>query len=107
MGAGIVGRQKKYWRDFKNSFRTGRNYQPKKFYSMGYMQDIDPWLSDVLTSLEPGVEIEEAKYEIKKKILESYRNGLEAGKIVNSYRNGVEAGKKGDRKPYSKRSPRS
>ncbi len=59
---------------------------------MGYMQDIDPWLTDVLTSLEPGVEIKEAKQEIKTKILESYRNGLEAGK-------------QGPRKPYNKRSP--
>ena len=38
--------------------------------------------------------IENAKREIKAKILESYRNG-------------VEAGKKGDRKPYIKRSLRS
>ncbi len=57
------------------------------------MENVDSWLTDLLTTLEPGVEIDDAKDEIKARILESYRNGLEAGK-------------RSDRKPQGRRSVR-
>ena len=39
------------------------------------IEAVDTWLEEQLTSLEPGVEIEDAKHAIKVKILESYHNG--------------------------------
>lgn len=39
------------------------------------IQAIDTWLEEQLTSLEPGVEIDDAKHAIKVKILQVYRNG--------------------------------
>lgn len=39
------------------------------------IQNVDTWLEEQLTSLEPGVEIDDVKHAIKVKILESYRNG--------------------------------
>ena len=39
------------------------------------IQDVDIWLEEQLTSLEPGVEIDDAKHAIKVKILQAYRTG--------------------------------
>ena len=44
---------------------------------MNYMQEIDAWLSELLTAL-PANQLEDAKKQIKDKILESYKNGLKA-----------------------------
>lgn len=44
---------------------------------MGYLHDIDAWLSDILKPL-PEEERDRAKKGIKTKILESYRNGAKA-----------------------------
>ena len=44
---------------------------------MGYMNEVDAWLVEVLKHL-PIDHLDEAKREIKAKILESYRNGLKA-----------------------------
>ena len=41
------------------------------------MQEIDAWLSELLTGL-PANQLEDAKKQIKARILESYKNGLEA-----------------------------
>ena len=47
---------------------------------MNYMNKIDAWLEELLGSVEPGVEITDAKKAIKEKILESYRNGQRSGR---------------------------
>ena len=44
---------------------------------MNYMQEVDTWLSELLTGL-PANQLEEAKKQIKARILESYKNGLKA-----------------------------
>ena len=44
---------------------------------MGYMEEVDQWLVEVLKHL-PIDHLEEAKQQIKEKILQSYRNGLKA-----------------------------
>ena len=44
---------------------------------MGYLQDVDKWLGEVLPDIPEANAI---KREIKAKILESYRNGQAAGK---------------------------
>ena len=45
---------------------------------MGYLQDADGWLNEVLKHL-PIDHLDEAKKHIKAKILESYKNGLKKG----------------------------
>ena len=47
---------------------------------MGYLQKADDELNEILKHL-PIDQLEQAKRAIKTKILESYRNGLEAGKL--------------------------
>ena len=44
---------------------------------MGYMDEVDQWLAEVLKHL-PIDRLDEAKRQIKGKILQSYRNGLKA-----------------------------
>ena len=44
---------------------------------MGYMEQVDQWLVEVLKHL-PIYHFDEAKRQIKEKILQSYRNGLKA-----------------------------
>ena len=46
---------------------------------ISYMQQADAWLEQLLGSLEPGVDISDAKRQIKDKLLESSRNGQQAG----------------------------
>jgi len=50
---------------------------------MSYMQEVDAWLTQVLTTLESGESeahwLERVKPQIKAKLLESYRNGQKAG----------------------------
>ena len=41
---------------------------------MGYLNDVDRWLDELLAEL-PAERLAEAKTEIKAKILASYRNG--------------------------------
>ncbi len=48
---------------------------------MGYLQDADAWLNEVLKHL-PIDHLDEAKKQIRAKILESYKNGLQAGKAT-------------------------
>ena len=48
---------------------------------MGYLQDADAWLNEVLKHL-PIDHLDEAKKRIRAKILESYKNGLQAGKTT-------------------------
>jgi len=45
---------------------------------MTYLKKIDAWLTEQLTSLEPGVEIADVRYRIKQKIYNSFRNGQRA-----------------------------
>lgn len=45
---------------------------------MGYLQDTDAWLNEVLKHL-PIDHLEETKKQIKAKVLESYRNGVKQG----------------------------
>ena len=45
---------------------------------MTYLQQVDAWLTQQLTSLEPGMEIADVKDSNRKKILESYHNGQQA-----------------------------
>ncbi len=42
---------------------------------MSYLQQLDEWLIEQLSSLEPGVEIDGVREAIREKILESYHNG--------------------------------
>ncbi len=51
-----------------------------------YMQQADAWLDGLLNSLEPGVDITDAKRAIKDKLLESYRNGQAAGPTKRPFR---------------------
>ncbi len=44
---------------------------------MGYMEEVDQWLVEVLKHLPIG-HLDEAKRQIKEIILQSYRNGLKA-----------------------------
>jgi hypothetical protein len=41
---------------------------------MGYLQDVDRWLDELLPDVPPESDV---KRQIKEKILESYRNGLQ------------------------------
>ena len=66
----------------------------KNLLFMNYMQEIDVILNELLHSLTPA-EREDTKKIIKQNILESYKNGIEAGK------------KGGEKKPTYKRSFRS
>ena len=45
---------------------------------MGYLQDTDTWLNEVLKDL-PIDHLDEAKKQIRAKILESYKNGIREG----------------------------
>lgn len=47
--------------------------------TMSYFKEIDAWLEGLLAPL-PEAEREDAKQGIKERILESYRNGMAAGK---------------------------
>jgi hypothetical protein len=49
---------------------------------ISYMQQADAWLDQLLHSLEPSVDISDAKRAIKDKLLESYRNGQQAGPSI-------------------------
>jgi len=47
---------------------------------MAYMHDLDEWLNGLFTDLaENAVSYEEMKHAIREKVLESYRNGQQAG----------------------------
>ena len=47
---------------------------------MGYMQEIDGWLDELFVEVsEERMELAELKKAIREKILESYRNGQQAG----------------------------
>jgi hypothetical protein len=68
---------------------------------MGYMQDADRWLDDVLVTLLDGEAVdvhilEDAKRQIREKLLESYRNGLKAREQSPSPRGG-------SRRPFRQR----
>jgi hypothetical protein len=47
---------------------------------MNYMEEFDRWLDGLLRGLQPAKDIEAAKRDIEEKVLESYRNGLKAGR---------------------------
>lgn len=59
---------------------------------MNYMQEVDAWLTEILTDPsfeQPSPEtIEDAKRQIKAKLLESYRNGQKACPKCNPKRTG-------------------
>jgi len=47
---------------------------------MGYLQEVDRWLDELLVEVsEERLEVAELKRAIREKILESYRNGQQAG----------------------------
>jgi hypothetical protein len=47
---------------------------------MGYLQEVDRWLDDLLTEVsEERIGVTELKRAIREKILESYRNGEKVG----------------------------
>ena len=48
---------------------------------MGYLQDVDAWLTELLVGLAEHFDVDGAKQKIKDKILESYRNGLRDGEL--------------------------
>ena len=45
---------------------------------MGYMQDVDRWLEELLQDFAEGRTFDDLKRAIREKILESYRNGQDA-----------------------------
>lgn len=47
---------------------------------MGYLQEVDRWLDAILTDVADGkMSLAELKRDIRSRILESYKNGIEAG----------------------------
>ena len=54
------------------------DYKPITITTMGYLQDADAWLNEVLKHL-PIDHLDEAKKQIRAKILESYKNGIREG----------------------------
>jgi hypothetical protein len=47
---------------------------------MGYLQEVDRWLDVLFTDLADGkLDYNEMKRDIRERILQSYRNGREAG----------------------------
>ena len=47
---------------------------------MGYLKDLDPWFAEVLQRV-PVDQLEPVLRAIKKKIVETYKNGIIAGKL--------------------------
>lgn len=46
---------------------------------MGYLQEVNRWLDVLFTDLADGkIEYDEMKRDIRERILQSYRNGIEA-----------------------------
>lgn len=55
---------------------------------MGYLEDVDSWLNEVLRHL-PIDHLEETKKQISAKILESYKNGVKKGQAEASKKSPV------------------
>ena len=64
---------------------------------MGYMQDVDRWLEELLQDFVEGKTFDDLKRAIREKILESYRNGEKAGQSPASQK--PKGGKKEPDKP--------
>ncbi len=47
---------------------------------MGYLKDLDPWFAEVLKHV-PVDQLEPIERAFKEKILESFKNGIVAGKL--------------------------
>ena len=47
---------------------------------MGYLNDLDPWFAEVLKHV-PVDQLEPIERAFKEKILESFKNGIVAGKL--------------------------
>ena len=60
---------------------------------MGYLKDLDPWFAEVLKHI-PVDQLEPVERAIKKKILESYKNGIVSGKLSMAEKQAKESLKK-------------
>ena len=60
---------------------------------MGYIKDLDPWFAEVLKHV-PVDQLEPIERAFKEKILESFKNGIVAGKLSMAQKQTKEPPKK-------------